>query len=141
MSANLSINIIEYICNRLLLDHFTWVFWIQDDDHKTTGCLNMLCQGYVLVSQTASPGMVLPTGTAGIRLSKVTTECSQALACHCTGCSCMHSMKVNLTGICAQKKNMIPGWPDWELASVPQSRNGRPWDLLIILNRVEVSPD
>ncbi|KAF8701942.1 hypothetical protein HU200_033274 [Digitaria exilis] len=60
-----------------------FTFWTADD-HKTTGCLNMLCPGYVLVSQTASPGIVLPTGTAGISLSKVTTECSQALACHCT---------------------------------------------------------
>ncbi|CAL4998568.1 unnamed protein product [Urochloa decumbens] len=40
------------------------------DDHKTTGCLNMLCPGFVLVNQNASPGIALSTGTAGISISK-----------------------------------------------------------------------
>ncbi|CAO2175504.1 unnamed protein product [Urochloa humidicola] len=44
-------------------------YWTADN-HRTTGCLNLQCPGFVVVSQTSSPGMVLPTGTAGISISK-----------------------------------------------------------------------
>ncbi|KAF8701951.1 hypothetical protein HU200_033283 [Digitaria exilis] len=42
------------------------------DDYKTTGCLNVICPGFVVLSQTASPGMVLSNGfaTAAISISK-----------------------------------------------------------------------
>ncbi|CAO2188099.1 unnamed protein product [Urochloa humidicola] len=40
------------------------------DEYKTTGCLNMLCPGFVLVNQNVSPGIALSTGTAAIFISK-----------------------------------------------------------------------
>lgn len=49
---------------------------VQADDYKTTGCLNVICPGFVVLSQTASPVMVLSNGfaTAAISISKVTNH-------------------------------------------------------------------
>ncbi|CAO2201694.1 unnamed protein product, partial [Urochloa humidicola] len=43
-------------------------YWTADD-YTTTGCFNMLCPGFVVVSQTATPGMVLPTGSGATSIS------------------------------------------------------------------------
>ncbi|XP_072150862.1 protein neprosin-like [Setaria viridis] len=40
------------------------------DDCRMTGCLNTLCRGFVVVSQTAAPAIVLRPGFAGISISK-----------------------------------------------------------------------
>ncbi|TVT97227.1 hypothetical protein EJB05_57535 [Eragrostis curvula] len=36
--------------------------WLADN-YQMTGCVNMLCPGFVVTSPTATPGMVFPTGT------------------------------------------------------------------------------
>nr|TKW10208.1 hypothetical protein SEVIR_6G147100v2 [Setaria viridis] len=41
------------------------------DDCRMTGCLNTLCRGFVVVSQTAAPAIVLRPGFAGISISKI----------------------------------------------------------------------
>ncbi|BAT05400.1 Os08g0411100 [Oryza sativa Japonica Group] len=43
--------------------------WHADDYHKT-GCMNMLCPGFVLLSRTTSPGMVLTTGSIPLNMTK-----------------------------------------------------------------------
>ncbi|KAF8697398.1 hypothetical protein HU200_035996 [Digitaria exilis] len=50
-------------------------YWTADD-YRSTGCLNMQCPGFVVVSQTSTPGMVLPGGIAAISISKVPAECN-----------------------------------------------------------------
>nr|BAC99644.1 carboxyl-terminal proteinase-like [Oryza sativa Japonica Group] len=45
-------------------------YWTADDYHKT-GCMNMLCPGFVLLSRTTSPGMVLTTGSIPLNMTKV----------------------------------------------------------------------
>ncbi|KAF2919631.1 protein neprosin [Oryza sativa Japonica Group] len=44
-------------------------YWTADDYHKT-GCMNMLCPGFVLLSRTTSPGMVLTTGSIPLNMTK-----------------------------------------------------------------------
>lgn len=51
-------------------------FMAQADDYRSTGCLNVQCPGFVVVSQTSTPGMVLPGGIAAISISKVPAECN-----------------------------------------------------------------
>ncbi|TVU06120.1 hypothetical protein EJB05_49313 [Eragrostis curvula] len=58
----------EGISGRLIVIQAGWAA----DDHNTTGCRNMDCPGFVLLSQTKTPGMVLPTGTASVSISKDT---------------------------------------------------------------------
>jgi len=93
--------------------------------YKTTGCFNLLCPSFVVLSQNAGPRMVLPTGsgTVGVNISKVATEpeCNpdpSHLTSHCTRfinaqyIQCEHHK-------CFNTKSDT-GWPDWELVGVPQ---------------------
>ncbi|KAF0900299.1 hypothetical protein E2562_030466 [Oryza meyeriana var. granulata] len=45
------------------------IYWTADDYHKT-GCMNMLCPGFVLLSRTTTPGMVLAIGSIPLNISK-----------------------------------------------------------------------
>ncbi|KAL6900806.1 hypothetical protein ACP4OV_005482 [Aristida adscensionis] len=44
-------------------------YWTADD-YDQTGCLNMLCSGFVMLSQTVTPGVIIPTGTIGLNMSR-----------------------------------------------------------------------
>jgi len=107
-----------------------WDPVVQADDYNTirydtTGCFNLLCPSFVVLSQNAGPRMVLPTGsgTVGVNISKVATEpeCNpdpSHLTSHCTRfinaqyIQCEHHK-------CFNTKSDT-GWPDWELVGVPQ---------------------
>uniref|UniRef100_A0A0E0AV90 Neprosin PEP catalytic domain-containing protein n=1 Tax=Oryza glumipatula TaxID=40148 RepID=A0A0E0AV90_9ORYZ len=45
-------------------------YWTADD-YRKTGCMNMLCRGFVLLSRTTTPGMVLTTGSIPLNMTKV----------------------------------------------------------------------